>query len=112
MLIIGLGLTGVGILIAARMTSFEGFGTINNFIVLPLYFISGIFVPQDQIPDWMNTVAGIFPIRPLFQSLLTAFDPQTTGAGIEWGHLAVILAWGVAGLVVAIRGFRWVPREG
>jgi ABC-2 type transport system permease protein len=103
-------LTALGFAFTLVIPSANAAPPMTNAIVLPLYFISGIFVPQDQIPDWMNTIAGIFPIRPLFQSLLTAFDPQTTRAGISWGHLAVIVAWGVAGLVVAIRGFRWVPR--
>ena len=46
----------------------------------------------------MNDVASVFPVKPLFDSLLTAFDPPTTGIGIAWGDLAVVAAWGVAGV--------------
>ena len=48
-------------------------------IVLPLEFISGIFVPSEQIPDWMNSIASVFPVKPLFDSLLAAFDPADDG---------------------------------
>ena len=57
MLLIGLGLTGLGILIAARMTSFEGFGTINNFVVLPLYFTSAAQFPLTRAPHWLKVLA-------------------------------------------------------
>jgi ABC-2 type transport system permease protein len=62
MLLVGLGLTGVGILLAAKMTSFEGFGTINNFIVLPLYLTSGAQFPITRAPQWLQTLAHLNPL--------------------------------------------------
>ena len=59
----------------------------------------------------MNTIAGVFPVKPLFDSLLAAFDPAATGIGVDWGALAVVAAWGVAGAVFALRSFRWSPRQ-
>jgi ABC-2 type transport system permease protein len=84
---------------------------VTNATVLPLYFLSGIFIPQTEIPQGVLNVASVFPIRHFFLALLAAFDPFTTGAGFEWGHLAVVAAWGVAGLVIALRVFRWEPRH-
>jgi ABC-2 type transport system permease protein len=43
--------------------------------------------------------------------MFTAWDPNTTGAGFEWGHLAVLVAWGIFGLLIAVRFFRWEPRR-
>ena len=60
----------------------------SNAIVLPLYFISGIFIPADQTPAWMDTLAGVFPVKPLFEALLRTLDPNTVGAGFAWGQLA------------------------
>ena len=54
----------------------------------------------------------MFPVKPLFDALLTAFDPDDDGRGIAWGDLAVLAAWGVAGVVLALRFFRWAPRAG
>jgi ABC-2 type transport system permease protein len=102
-------LAALGFAAAAMVPSENAAPPIANAIVLPLEFISGIFVPADNIPDWMNTVAGVFPVKPLFDSLLAAFDPTATGIGVDWGALAVVAAWGVAGGVVALRRFRWSP---
>jgi ABC-2 type transport system permease protein len=103
--------SALGFAAAALVPSENAAPPIANAIVLPLEFISGIFVPADQIPKWMLDVASVFPIRPSFVALLHAFDPFTTGPGIEWGRLAVLAAWGVVGAVVALRFFRWAPKR-
>ena len=46
----------------------------------------------------MLQVADLFPIRHFFEAFFTACDPATAGAGFEWGHLAIVAAWGVVGL--------------
>ena len=58
----------------------------------------------------MLHVADVFPVRHLFDALLTGFDPATAGAGFQLGNLAVVAAWGLAGLALAVRRFRWEPR--
>ena len=80
-----------------------------NLAVLPLYFISGVFVPESQIPAFLRHVADLFPIRHLSQALLQPFI-TTHGSGIEAGRLAVVAAWGIAALAVASRTFRWTPQ--
>lgn len=100
-------LSALGFAFATVVPSENAGPPMSNAVVLPLYFISGIFIPSDQTPEWMDTVAGVFPVKPLFESLLTAFDPNTTGAGFDLGSLAVVAAWGVAGGAIALRRFRW-----
>jgi len=51
-------------------------------------------------------------VRRLYDAFLTAFDPTTTGAGIDWLGLGIVAAWGAAGAIVAVRTFRWSPRSG
>jgi len=84
---------------------------ITNAVILPLYFISGVFIPVEQIPEGVRKVADVFPVKPLYDAFLLAFDPATNGAGIDWESLAVVAAWGVAGAVVATRTFRWSPQS-
>ncbi|HEX5499585.1 MAG TPA: ABC transporter permease [Thermomicrobiales bacterium] len=82
MLLTAFGLTAVGLLFAARMTSFEGFGTINNFIVMPLYFASGAQFPLERAPQWMQTLSRFNPLTyavDLLRGLLIgmwSFDPR------------------------------------
>ena len=45
-------------------------------------------------------------------ALLEAYNPYTTGSGLNWGYLAILAAWGVAGLIMAVRRFSWLPRGG
>ena len=102
----------LGIALTAVIPSEDAAPAITNFVVLPLYFLSGVLIPETEIPDGVLDVASVFPIRPFFEAFFAAWDPATSGAGFEWGHLAVVAAWGVAGLVLAIRFFRWTPRRG
>ena len=83
---------------------------ITNAVILPLYFISGIFFPVDTAPQWLTNVADVFPVRPFALALLDGFTPGTAGIGLALGHLAVVAAWGIAGLVVAVLFFRWSPQ--
>jgi hypothetical protein len=51
-----------------------------------------------------------FPVHALADALLAAYNPHTTGSGLRWGDLAVLAAWGAAGLIIAVRRFSWLPR--
>jgi ABC-2 type transport system permease protein len=104
-------LAALGFAAAGLVPSENAAPPLANAIVLPLEFISGIFVPSEQIPDWMDSIASVFPVKPLFDAVLVAFDPTTGGPGIAWGDLAVLVAWGAAGVAVALRTFRWSPRR-
>jgi ABC-2 type transport system permease protein len=101
----------LGFALAALIPNEDAAPAITNAIVFPLYFLSGIFVPENEIPDGVLRVAGVFPVRPLFEAIFKAYDPATTGAGFAVGDLAVVAAWGLAGLVAALIWFRWEPRS-
>jgi ABC-2 type transport system permease protein len=100
----------LGIALSAAIPSQAAAPAITNATVLPLYFLSGVFIPESEIPDGVLHVADAFPIRHFFEAFFAAFDPATVGPGFEWGNLAVVAAWGAAGLVLAMRYFSWVPR--
>jgi ABC-2 type transport system permease protein len=78
-------------------------------ITLPLYFISGVFVPNVNLPTWLLDIAKVFPVQHLADGLHRAFDPFAHGTGIAWSDLAILALWGVAGLFVALRRFSWTP---
>jgi ABC-2 type transport system permease protein len=85
-------------------------------IALGLEFISGVFVPFDRFPTWLQDIASVFPVRWMAQGLRSVFLPESL-AGREpsgsWqlGLVAVVLAaWCVAGLLLCVRTFRWQDR--
>ena len=78
-------------------------------ILLPLYFISGVFVSVTILPRWLADVGNVFPVRHLADALLVAYNPHTTGLGFAGQDLLIVAAWGIAGLLIAIRKFSWLP---
>jgi len=54
--------TSLGVLIAARMHSMQGFQMLMNFLVMPLYFLSGAMFPVQSAPVWMRTLMTIDPL--------------------------------------------------
>jgi ABC-2 type transport system permease protein len=102
----------LGIALTAAIPSQDAAAPIVNALLLPLYFLSGVFIPDDQLPSGVIHFASVFPIRHFFEAFFDVYDPGSTGASLQWGDLAIVAIWGIAGLVLAIRYFRWTPRSG
>ncbi len=100
----------LGFAVAALIPSEGAAPPITNAIVLPLYFVSGVFIPTEHVPHAMRTVADLFPLKPLFDALLAAFRQDGAGPAIAGRDLLVVAVWGVAGLAFAMRAFRWTPK--
>ena len=85
-------------------------------IALVLQFISGVFFQFSQVPEWLQTVAAIFPLKWMAQGLRSVFLPDQLAAlepagSWELGRVAlVLLAWCVAGLALCVLTFRWQDR--
>ncbi len=77
--------------------------------ILPLCFISDVFIPIDEAPHWLQRVASFFPLRPFADDLESAFNPVQGGPGLHPAHLELIAAWGVAAAAFALLAFRWEP---
>jgi ABC-2 type transport system permease protein len=102
--------SALGLAITPLVPTAEAAPAVVNGVVLPLLFISDIYIPDTEAPEWLKVIARVFPIKHMSEALQTPFSPFTTGSGFEWGDLAVIAAWGVAGLIVAVKFFDWEPR--
>lgn len=114
MIVLGFGLTSLGIVIANRIRSFEGFGVFSNAIILPLYFTSSSIFPlnpaltraQTRVvyPEWLVTVVEWNPMTYVIDTLrsnfigFSQFDPR-------YG-LAVLGAMCVVFFALAARDFR------
>jgi ABC-2 type transport system permease protein len=97
--------------VSARITSAEAAAPVTNLTVLPLYFISGVFVGESVVPRFLRNIATVFPIHHLDEALLKPIT-HTHGTGIAPTDLLIVAAWGVAALLIAVRTFQWSPRGG
>ena len=95
----------LGVAVASLIRNAEAAPAVVQLVLFPLVFISGTYLPIHSAV--LNQVTGVLPVRPLNQALLGPFAEHT---GFAWHDLAVLLAWGVIGGLVAIRRFRWNPR--
>jgi ABC-2 type transport system permease protein len=100
----------LGLAVGTFVPNADAAPAVVNFIYFPIVFISGTFFPVNQ-KSTLAHIASVFPVRHVILAVFAGFDPLRSGASFEWGHLAVIAAWGIAGLVVAIRRFRWEPSQ-
>ena len=98
----------LGIALTALIPSQESSASIATGLILPLYFISGIFIPDQELSSSILGFANHFPVRPFFEAMLGAYLPGGEGLGAK--ELIVVGLWGLAGFAVAVRWFRWSPR--
>jgi len=99
----------LGLAITAVIPNEDAAPAIVNAIVLPLAFISDIFIPSDEAPAWMRTIGDIFPMKHFAEAMAASFNPTFE----EWSSsdLMIVGLWGVAGLLLALRFFSWEPHR-
>jgi ABC-2 type transport system permease protein len=101
---LGLALTGF-------IRSLEGSSAIVNVIVLPMAFLSGSFGPTRHYPQALRAIGAVLPLKPLID-LINAIYLHGQQIWDRPRAVAILIAWGIFGVAVAIRKFRWEPREG
>jgi len=100
----------LGIAITTFTTTTDSASTIAPFSTVILSFISGVFIPVDQLPDSLVQIGKVFPLAHLAAGLQGAFDQG--GVHLSGENVAVLALWGGIGIVVAARTFRWEPHGG
>ena len=103
--------SALGLAMTAAVPNAEAAPAVINATILPLLFISDIFIPLDDAPEWLLWFSNLFPIRHFAEAMLAAFNPFETGSGFRGFDLAVIGGWGLVGLSLALRHFSWEPRK-
>ena len=84
---------------------------IVNASILPLFFISNVFFPIQNAPQWLDTLSSLFPVRHFADAMLRIYDATRVGSAFSATDLGVIGLWGVIGLILALRFFSWEPRR-
>lgn len=95
----------LGVGVASLIRNAEAAPAVVQFVLFPLVFVSGTYIPIHS--DWLNIAAGSLPVKPFNEALLGSVSGN---ADFPWQNLGVLLLWGVAGAIVAIRRFRWDPK--
>jgi len=99
----------LGIAITAFLASADAASTVAPFTAVILSFVSGVFIPVETLPNWLEEVGRVFPLYHLAEGLQTTLVSGRSGTGLDGGNVAVLAVWGLAGLLVAARRFRWEP---
>jgi ABC-2 type transport system permease protein len=99
----------LGIAVTTVVRTAEGSSAVVNAIYLPMAFISGVFFSTEEMPAFLQAISEVLPLTYFLDLIRASF---VEGESFEPSALAAVLVWGLAGVVVALRGFRWEPREG
>lgn len=100
----------LGYALSTVLTTPDTSAPIVNLALLPLFLISGVYYPNVDFPQWLQDVARAFPVAPLVHGLHEPFASGAHGIAISPVDLGVLVAWGLAGLAVAVRRFSWLPK--
>jgi ABC-2 type transport system permease protein len=99
----------LGTACAMAIRSAEGASAVVNFVLLPMAFLSGGFGPPTRYPTVLRTIAEVLPLT-YFVKLVDAVYLHGQGFWTQPEALIVLAAWGVGGLLLAVRSFSWEPR--
>jgi ABC-2 type transport system permease protein len=93
--------------ITAAIPNADAAAAIVNITMMPLLFLSGVFIPLgDNAPSWIVWTGRVFPVKYFAHGMQAGF----LGTTFDWSDVLVVAAWGVAGLLLAMRYFKWEPR--
>jgi ABC-2 type transport system permease protein len=99
----------LGLALSGAIPNTDATAPIVNAVALPVEFLSGIFIAfGNDTPSWILWIARIFPVR----HFALGMQASILGTPFSWTDVLVVAAWGVGGMLVAIRFFHWEPRKG
>lgn len=103
--------SALGLAIAALAPGPQAAMAMTNGFVIPLSFVSDVFgIGGERMPDWLDTLGWVFPLKHLVNALADATNPFLTGSGFAADHLGVLVLWGLGGGLVAARRLSSEPR--
>jgi len=102
-----LSFTGIALLVGARPTTVESVSGWMNFVMLPMWVLSGSFFAYDRFPEAVQPAIRLLPLTAL-NDALRAVMSQGAPLLSTWPELLVLAVWGTVGFVVALKIFRWM----
>jgi len=102
----GFTFSGIGLLVAARPTTIEGVSGLMNFIMLPMWLLSGTFFSSERFPQILQPFIQALPLTAL-NNVLRALMNEGATLSSNWIPIAILLIWCVVSFVVALKIFKW-----
>jgi ABC-2 type transport system permease protein len=99
----------LGIALSAFTPNADAASTIAPFSVVILSFISGVWIPVEQLTGTLEAIGKIFPLYHLALGLQTTLAPGAGGSGLELDNVLVLAIWCAVGIRIALKRFRWEP---
>lgn len=101
----------LGLAVTSVIPNTDAAPAIVNALVIPTAFISDVWAPYENAPQWLQAIADFLPLKHAVDTMKCSFLPGECGSAYQWVDLGIVVAWGIFGLVVAVTRFRWEPRR-
>jgi ABC-2 type transport system permease protein len=117
LIVLSLSLSGLGVLVASRMRSQQGFQLVIQALVFPLIFLAGVFFPVNNVPAWLSVLSKIDPVTygvdAIRQLFLGGSSAGNTIIGVTvfghtmtmWQDLGIVAGFGAILMVLGILSF-------
>jgi ABC-2 type transport system permease protein len=99
----------LGLAVAGLVPNADSAPAVANATILPLAFVSDVFVVTGDGPKWIEVLGNVFPLKPFVNSFQNTLNPLVDSPGFTWDNMLVVVIWGVVGAVVARATFSWEP---
>ena len=105
-LLASLSFSALGLLISSRVKTIEAVSGLMNFVMLPMWVLSGIFFSAERFPDVVQPFIRVLPLTAVIEALRGNMLQGLSLAQLT-GQLTVMMCWLVFGYAIALRLFRW-----
>jgi ABC-2 type transport system permease protein len=101
--------TAIGVAMSTLIPNQESGGPVTSIVFFVLLFLSGLWYP---IPtnSGLAKVSSFFPLRHMILAVYAPFHVGGSASGWDWRDLWVVAVWGVGGVYVSLRRWKWAPR--
>jgi ABC-2 type transport system permease protein len=97
---------GLGLLIASRVRTIEGASGLANFVMMPMWLLSGVFFSTERFPDVIQPLIRALPLTALNEALRGIMN-EGQGLAETAPQIAILTVWGLVSFAVALKIFRW-----
>lgn len=101
--------SALGLAVSGLIPNADAAPAVVNATILPVLFISNVFIQMENAPDWLDAISHLLPVRHFADAMMELYA-RGADAGVPWTEVGVIALWGVIGAVAAVRFFSWEPR--